>query len=597
VLARKQWFILLLFGAISAAAQERAPEELARLVADHLVSMTDFRFVASEQRALQDGSYAVDFYEACGSRPGAHYVARGTILFDSSSSAGHRVLFAFTHSAGEVEIRLNGETIYNETSNQDGQFRYADYGLFSYAQYRTLLLQKRENSLVVRFRPSGSNGKLYFGLLRPENGLAHPGTRMRALPGNEKFNDYPLLLLGPLATVPPSVWNPEEEHEILNESYRSIDGKAVRWDLPRTHLVRELVGELALQDWRYFTGTFLDALLEVSKHFQHLDYRSFVDRHTRFFLDHRESVKEERELYSLRESPFGHYFRFSLLDDMGMQAVPFLELLREKGGRNALVDEEAKIRRELVDRVVYYILEKSTRLNDGTFARYTPDTMTVWADDLFMGSVILTRYATAAGDDRTLEEAVRQVILFDRHLRDAQSNLYWHGWFSRTGKPSSSKWARANGWALMAKLEVLLALSGNHPRRSKVLNIFRRHARGLLAVQSDDGRWHQVLDNPSTYLETSATAMFLRCFAVGVMKGWLDKGMYDEAIRKAWEGVVRQVRADGSVEGIVRGTPIMYSDTEYGNHPPRLNDPRGLGAVLYAIVAWDRYRQTFRIRD
>ena len=49
-----------------------------------------------------------------------------------------------------------------------------------------------------------------------------------------------------------------------------------------------------------------------------------------------------------------------------------------------------------------------------------------------------------------------------------------------------------------------------------------------------------------------------------------------------------QVRPDGRVEGIVRGTPIFYSDDAYNDHAPRLNDPRGLGAVLFAAVAMDR---------
>jgi rhamnogalacturonyl hydrolase YesR len=97
-----------------------------------------------------------------------------------------------------------------------------------------------------------------------------------------------------------------------------------------------------------------------------------------------------------------------------------------------------------------------------------------------------------------------------------------------------------------------------------------------------------VLDNPDTYLETSATAMFIRAFAEGIRNGWLPAEEYVDAVRRGWDALTRQVRDDGMVEGIVRGTPIFYSDEEYDSHPVRLNDPRGLGAVLHAAVAVDR---------
>ncbi|MEX2363343.1 MAG: hypothetical protein WD597_06950 [Balneolaceae bacterium] len=39
-----------------------------------------------------------------------------------------------------------------------------------------------------------------------------------------------------------------------------------------------------------------------------------------------------REDYGLIAGPFGHYFRFSLLDDVGMQTVPYANRLLENRG-------------------------------------------------------------------------------------------------------------------------------------------------------------------------------------------------------------------------------------------------------------------------
>jgi rhamnogalacturonyl hydrolase YesR len=236
-------------------------------------------------------------------------------------------------------------------------------------------------------------------------------------------------------------------------------------------------------------------------------------------------------------------------------------------------------------------MNRVVRLDDGTWARFHGDSLAVWADDLCMGSVILTRMAGIDNQPAYLDESVRQTLLMDRYLSDPASGLWWHGYFAKGDQHSSSKWGRGNGWTMMAKTELLFALPENHPDRPAVLEVFQRHAAGLLAVQSEDGRWHQVLDNPDTYLETSCTAMFTRAFAEGVRNGWLPEEGYRQAAEKGWAAIARQVREDGQIAGIVRGTPIFYSDEEYQNHKPRLNDPRGIGAVLYAASSMHRLQQ------
>ena len=50
----------------------------------------------------------------------------------------------------------------------------------------------------------------------------------------------------------------------------------------------------------------------------------------------------------------------------------------------------------------------------------------------------------------------------------------------QTDEHSSSKWGRANGWTMMAKVEILKALPEDHPQRNAVLKAFRNHAQALL---------------------------------------------------------------------------------------------------------------------
>jgi len=65
-------------------------------------------------------------------------------------------------------------------------------------------------------------------------------------------------------------------------------------------------------------------------------------------------------------------------------------------------------------------------------------------------------------------------------------------------------------------------LPENHPRRPAVLALYRDHVRGLAALQDGAGLWHQLLDRPDSYLETSASAMYVYSIARGINRGWID---------------------------------------------------------------------------
>jgi rhamnogalacturonyl hydrolase YesR len=69
-------------------------------------------------------------------------------------------------------------------------------------------------------------------------------------------------------------------------------------------------------------------------------------------------------------------------------------------------------------------------------------------------------------------------------------------------------WGRANGWFMVATVELLDLLPADHPDRDAIVKILKAHAKGVATQQSGRGLWHQMLDRPDSYLETSCTAMF-----------------------------------------------------------------------------------------
>ena len=103
----------------------------------------------------------------------------------------------------------------------------------------------------------------------------------------------------------------------------------------------------------------------------------------------------------------------------------------------------------------------------------------------------------------------------------------------------------------------------------------------IAGYQDASGMWHQVLDHPETFEESSCTAMFTLGLARGVRMGWLKKSYGDNAIN-GWKALQHKIGEDGTVRDICRGTGIG-DDVEFYEQRNRFDhDPRGLGAMITA---------------
>lgn len=585
-----------------AFAQVPSPRVLAEAVADQTVERTRFELVPGLAPVVYSGAYRLDVFDGFAAHAGGLYVAKARLTVDEDANANvgaprdgglAAVALGVSHARGAVEVRLNGERVLAASDDDAPEMGRPDYGVFVYEHTVRVPLTPGEHELEVRFTPStdaDDGGRLYLGFVDGPTGLNLRGMRIEA----PHVDGAAFAVLGPLpadAAVPEGVEVPV--------AYDGAHGEPVRWGVDRRVVASQIADDLYYSDWRYFSGTILDAMHTVSRTFDGLDYGGYIDQHLDFFQENIEQVAAERDAHGLLTGPFGHYFRYALLDDIGMQTVPYLERLRRTFTTRTLPEGVLDTPDgRLVRRGLDHFMTESLRLPDGTFARVNPDTLTVWADDLFMAGILLMRaalhldgpLAMARGESVYLEEVIDQTLAIDRYLRDPETNVYHHGYFASTAERSSSRWGRANGWTMLAKTQLLTILPEQNPRYGAVLEVFQRHAAGLLALQSEDGRWHQVLDNPETFRETTATAAFVYAFATGLAEGWLpaegeDGASYREAVERGWAALGRQVRPEGTVDGIVPGTPIYFEDAQYQARGPRVHDPRGLGAMLYAASA------------
>ena len=262
------------------------------------------------------------------------------------------------------------------------------------------------------------------------------------------------------------------------------------------------------------------------------------------------------------------------LDDAGAMCAAMIKATRAGGTSTNM--------RPQIDTFIDYIMNKEFRLADGTLARNRPLPRTLWLDDLFMSVPALAQMGKLTGNPIYYDEAVKQVRQFSDRMFNSQQGLYMHGWVEGMSVHPEYHWARANGWAIMTKVELLDVLPANHPGRVAVLDLLRAHARGLAAQQSGSGFWHQLIDRHDSYLETSATAIYAYAMARAINRGWIDAQAYSPAVLLAWNAVSTKVTAGGQVEGTCVGTGMGFDPAFYYYRPVNVYAAHGYGPVLLA---------------
>jgi rhamnogalacturonyl hydrolase YesR len=278
------------------------------------------------------------------------------------------------------------------------------------------------------------------------------------------------------------------------------------------------------------------------------------------------------------------------LDDAGAMCAAMIKATR--GGLNTEL-------RPLIDNYINYISTKEYRLPDGTLARNRPQKNTLWLDDLYMGVPALAQMGKLTGKTAYYDDAVKQIKQFSQRMFDKEKGLYMHGWVQDMNPHPMFYWGRANGWAIMATVELLDVLPENHPGRPFVLQQLQAHAKGLAAQQSGSGFWHQLLNRTDSYLETSATAIYAYCIAHACNKGWLDAKAYAPMAMLAWNAVTTKINAGGQVEGVCVGTGMAFDPAFYYHRPVNVYAAHGYGPVLLAGAEMLRLikNDKFKIND
>jgi rhamnogalacturonyl hydrolase YesR len=198
-----------------------------------------------------------------------------------------------------------------------------------------------------------------------------------------------------------------------------------------------------------------------------------------------------------------------------------------------------------------------------------------------MSVSFLARMGEMTGDIGYFDDAALQVVNFHKRLFDEGKGLLRHCWYSDIRQPGIAFWGRANGWAMVAQVDLLDRIPKGFPQRDTLLVLLRRDIRGIAQYQGESGLWHQLLDKADSYSETSSTAMFTYTIARALNRGYVDTS-FVSMVRHGWAGVMSKIHSDGQIAGVCTGTGVGDNLEFYYTRPAPLNDVHGIGAVLLA---------------
>ncbi|WP_409267764.1 glycoside hydrolase family 105 protein [Massilia sp. BHUDP2] len=282
-------------------------------------------------------------------------------------------------------------------------------------------------------------------------------------------------------------------------------------------------------------------------------------------------------------APIKSFLNPHALDDAGALCHSFLKA--QVGGSKVDYSQMVGICGDFVTKHEY-------RLKDGILARGGPDGKggrkmrplpdTIWLDDMFMGVPTMAYLGKVTGNRKHYDDAVNQVLQFSKRMFNPKLGIYMHGYVEGMRDHPELRWARANGWAVMAMVEVLEVLPKDHKGYNQVLAQLRAHIKGLAGYQTKEGFWHQLIDRNDTYQETSATAIYTYAIARAVNRGYVDAQMYGPMANLAWNAVASKVTSAGQIEGICVGTGMAFDPAFYAYRPTSVKAAHGYGPTLLA---------------
>lgn len=589
---------LLCLVCVRALAQPPTPVQAVQRVADKMIRTTPFQYRLSvvKPSAVFDNIKFLNLARTFGAgKPGVAYAL--TVI---DAPADTTLTIEISHNDG-MKVFINQVVVYEKKGDRPAAITYRERAV-DLANEFPVRLKKGPNTLLLKSETRGESWAFY---LRPKHNFKGLQLRPDLLPnvGPDVAALSNWLVIGPFPNDIQSdkrsgldrVYEPENGFETGQlYTHNGIDGpgQPVAWTVPKSELSANGYGSaLAWGDnnfsWNYHAGGTAWAMAHLGDYTGEKRFTAYSKSYCDFFVAKRPYLAFQKYELGGMGSVDAKIWESQMLDFSAAPTLPYTYWLEQKGNFAGRAGYE-KLFADIKD----YTVNRQFRLPEGNFARSNPHRYTTWADDMYMGIPFLVHAAQITRDPaektKLMDDAVKQLFAFNAQVWDPEFNLYRQTQYSDR-KVKIPFWSRANGWGLWATAEILLNLPKSHPKYPAVLAHYKTHIDALLTYQNPKtGFWHNLIDKPDSYAETSGTAIFVMALARGINQGWLDRKMYLAPTIRGWQAIAGMIDADGTLHGTCIGTNMSENIQDYYTRPVADDDTHGVLPVLFAGIEMDK---------
>ena len=417
------------------------------------------------------------------------------------------------------------------------------------------LLVKMERSNAWSFSFEGDG--IYVPILKTNRGVCDKWLLIGTF-GNEDDIDIPY---GPECAID------------FTKPYITDTGESTFWKLSgRDEYVRPCLATRFFGQWFYALMVGTHGLLRASYAIENAEYYNYFIDSTELLATYFDYM--QYDAYKFGQAAFLELStRLDNLDAIGSMGRNLCELYKLKPSEDV---------KNLIEVLADAAMNNIPRFEDGTYHRETD----MWADDLFMSCPFLVRYALISGKREIFHEVVRQLLGFKQRLWMRDEKIMSHIFFLDDNEPNNIPWGRGNGWVYVSLSDALANLPKDIDGYDELMQFYLDFTEGIVANQDSDGLWHQVLNLPTSYQETSCTGMFMLGICRGVNNGWLSEE-YIKYAERAYLGLIqKKVASDGNVYDVCMGSSNSKNVEYYVKLGTVDNDDHGTGVILTAIAEY-----------
>lgn len=189
----------------------------------------------------------------------------------------------------------------------------------------------------------------------------------------------------------------------------------------------------------------------------------------------------------------------------------------------------------------------------------------LWDDTLVMTVLPLAKIGKLFDNKLYIEEAKRQFLIHAKYLLDVETGLFFHGWnFNGRHNFARALWGRGNTWITIAIPELLdiLQLDPEDAFRVHMIQILDCQIQALAKYQDESGLWHTLINDPTSYVEASATAGFAYGILRAVQERYVDE-KYKATAESAIDGLLGHIDEQGYVQNVSVGTGASQDIERY----------------------------------